>query len=162
VLGLCAGPAPAADAPTRADKAPLRLTIRLDRDAYKAGDRVALRFDLRNESQAPLYVGDGFLAPASHEVGPHPPFALAAAPPPTSPWPCPPPAPACASGAAPPARARPPACAASSAWRPASRTAARSCCRPAPSPRSPPTRNTASASMPASIRSPSAMRSTTT
>jgi hypothetical protein len=79
VLGLCVGPAQAADGPaTRAEKAPLRLTIRLDRDAYKAGDRVALRFELRNESQAPLYVGDGFLAPGAHEVGPHRHFELSA------------------------------------------------------------------------------------
>jgi hypothetical protein len=78
VLGLGAGPAPA-DGPTRAEKAPVRLTIRLDKDAYKAGERVALRFELRNESTAPLFVGDGFLAPASHEVGPQRHFDLAAA-----------------------------------------------------------------------------------
>jgi len=60
----------ASAAPAPADKPPLKLTVRLDKDAYTPGDPVKLSFDLTNESDSAVYVADGFLAPDYHEVGP--------------------------------------------------------------------------------------------
>jgi hypothetical protein len=67
-------PAAPSDQPApsgKAEKVPaLALTVRLDRESYKAGDRVELRFDLRNAGPDVLWIGDGWLAPVYHEVGP--------------------------------------------------------------------------------------------
>jgi RNA polymerase sigma factor (sigma-70 family) len=54
----------------RSVKNGLSLAIRLDRTAYGLNDPVTLSFRLKNESDRPLYIGDGALAPKYHEAGP--------------------------------------------------------------------------------------------
>jgi hypothetical protein len=72
---LLLGEAVAAPAPDRprvgtARKDGLSLTLRLDKQLYRAADEVTLTFTLKNESGKVLFVGDGYLAPRYHEAGP--------------------------------------------------------------------------------------------
>lgn len=57
-------------APGLAKQAGLTLTATLDKDKYGPADDVLLLFALKNETGKDLFVGDGFLAPATHEAGP--------------------------------------------------------------------------------------------
>lgn len=65
------------DQPAGGDKAPtgqgkkdgLSLTASLEKKAFRPGEDITLSFQLKNESDKPLYIGDGFLAPDYHEVG---------------------------------------------------------------------------------------------
>jgi hypothetical protein len=54
----------------RACKDELSLTARFDKAVFRPSDPIELRFTLRNESDAPIYIADGFLSPDYHEAGP--------------------------------------------------------------------------------------------
>jgi hypothetical protein len=62
--GLCLASPPAEDKPA------LALTIKLDKQAYRPGDEVALTFELKNVSDKNLWIGEGWLAPDTNEIGP--------------------------------------------------------------------------------------------
>ena len=63
-------------APVPMKKPALEFTVALDKVTYKPGDEVTLEFTLKNVSAADLWIGDGFLAPKHHEVGPERHFEL--------------------------------------------------------------------------------------
>jgi hypothetical protein len=63
-------------APVPEKKPALELTAQLAKVWYKPGEKVSLTFTLKNVSGAELWIGDGFLAPAT-EVGPGRHFELA-------------------------------------------------------------------------------------
>jgi hypothetical protein len=70
---LIAAAAPAPDVKPKAGYAKkdgLSLTVTLDKKSYGPADEILLRFALKNESDKPLFVGDGYLAPDYHEAGP--------------------------------------------------------------------------------------------
>jgi hypothetical protein len=48
---------------------PVAATISLARKVYQPDEEITLKFQIKNVSDKPLYVGDGFLAPAYHEAG---------------------------------------------------------------------------------------------
>jgi hypothetical protein len=73
-----AAAAPAPEVKPLIGRPKLRLTIHLGKETYKAGDAVKLVFDLSNDGDATAYIGDGFLAPDYHEVGPLRHFELSA------------------------------------------------------------------------------------
>jgi len=73
LLVLLAVPVHAEDGPAAlglAKQAGLTLTATLDKEKYGPADDVRLLFALKNETGKDLFVGDGFLAPATHEAGP--------------------------------------------------------------------------------------------
>src|SRR5689334_21102707 len=74
ILALLALPLPLAPVPEK--KPALELTAQLDKVWYKPGEKVSLTFTRKNVSGAELWIGDGFLAPAT-EVGPGRHFELA-------------------------------------------------------------------------------------
>ena len=74
ILALCAACLVIAPVPEK--KPALELTAQLDKVWYKSGEKVSLTFTLKNVSGATLWIGDGFLAPAT-EVGPGRHFELA-------------------------------------------------------------------------------------
>jgi hypothetical protein len=68
---LTAASAPAPEPkPGYAKKDGLSLTVTLDKKTYGPADEIVLRFALKNESDRPLFIGDGHLAPDYHEAGP--------------------------------------------------------------------------------------------
>src|SRR5262245_768213 len=64
-------------APVPMKKPALELTAQLDKVWYKPGEKVVLKFALKNVSGAELWIGDGYPAPENHEVGPGRHFELA-------------------------------------------------------------------------------------
>jgi len=48
----------------------LSLTVSLDKSAYRTGEEVTLSFEIKNESDKEIFIGDGFLAPGYTEAGP--------------------------------------------------------------------------------------------
>ncbi len=70
---LLAAPAPLPVEKQRAGYAKkdgLSVTVTLDRKSYGPADAIVLHFALKNETDRPLFVGDGYLAPSYHEAGP--------------------------------------------------------------------------------------------
>jgi hypothetical protein len=65
LVALCA-----VAAPVPVKKPALEITVALDRITYKLGDKVVMEFTIKNVSTGDLWIGDGFLAPEHHEVGP--------------------------------------------------------------------------------------------
>jgi len=65
---LCVGLCLAAPVPEK--KPALALTINLDKKTYKPGEDVKLTFELKNVSGADLWIGEGWLAPETNEIGP--------------------------------------------------------------------------------------------
>src|SRR5262249_6598699 len=53
-----------------AKKEPLELTIKFDKATYKPGDKVSMMLGLKNVSDEELWIGEGWLAPESNEIGP--------------------------------------------------------------------------------------------
>jgi hypothetical protein len=72
-VAVLAAVAPAPDEkpkPGYAKKDGLSLTVTLDKKSFGRADEIVLRFALKNETDKPLFVGDGHLAPDYHEAGP--------------------------------------------------------------------------------------------
>src|SRR5436189_4225832 len=65
---LCVALALAAPVPEKKPK--LTLTAALDKKEYRRGDPVKLTFEIKNVSKADVWIGEGFLAPESNEIGP--------------------------------------------------------------------------------------------
>ncbi len=65
-------------APVPEKKPVLTLTIALDKKAYRPGEDVKLTFELKNVGRDDLWIGEGFLAPETNEIGPGRHFDLVA------------------------------------------------------------------------------------
>jgi len=57
-------------APVSEKKPVLALTVALDKKTYKPGDDVKLTFELKNVSREEVWIGEGWLAPETNEIGP--------------------------------------------------------------------------------------------
>jgi hypothetical protein len=57
-------------------KSPLSLSVTLNKKQYQPSDRIVLSFQLKNESDQALFVGDGWLGPKYTETGPERHFEL--------------------------------------------------------------------------------------
>jgi hypothetical protein len=69
-LLILANLAPVRPRAGEARKDGLSLVVRLDKKVYQPEDPVKLSFTLKNETDRELFIGDGYLAPDYHEVGP--------------------------------------------------------------------------------------------
>src|SRR5262249_57229946 len=70
LLATAAGFADEKPKPGHAKRDGLSLTVSLDKKTFAPDDDITLHFVLKNESDKPVYIGDGYLAPGYHESGP--------------------------------------------------------------------------------------------
>lgn len=62
--------------PVPEEKPVLSLTVSLDKKSYRPGDAVKLTFELKNVSDGDVWIGEGWLAPETNEIGPRRHFEL--------------------------------------------------------------------------------------